>query len=81
MHRYELVHGLNVKPGGTHVKILKVLQLIPDCKRFFLNDHSYGKGIKKDSGTYTSDVSETLNLMMQVHFPGSLPVLNEETTS
>ena len=43
-------------------------------------DHTNGLGrIKKDDGTFTTDSLETLNVMMEKHFPGSRSILEEET--
>lgn len=56
--------------------------VVARLQKVLSNDHSNGLGtLKNDDGSFTSNASETLNLMMQVHFPGSLPVLSEETTS
>jgi len=41
-------------------------------------DHSNGLGsLKKEDGSFTVDSSETLEVMMRTHFPGSAPVLVE----
>lgn len=45
-------------------------------------DHSNGLGsLKKEDGSFTVDSSETLEVMIRTHFPGSIPYLNDEQDS
>ena len=56
------------------------IESIPDTARLhkvLSKDHSNGLGaLKKSDGSFTSNTKETLDVMMQVHFPGSYPACN-----
>lgn len=45
-------------------------------------DHTNGLGtLKKNDGSFTENTQETLELMMETHFPGSLPCSSDQTST
>lgn len=63
---------------NTWKSVCENIETIPICARLqkvLSKDHSNGLGfLKKENGLFTSSTHETLETLIQAHFPGALPI-------
>ena len=61
---------------------IESIPVVSRLQKVLSKNHSNGLGVLKNKdGSFTANTKETLDVMMQVHFPGSLPISNSPDTN